>query len=175
MDNATVSEEIVDQAELPGAPAPDAFAALFNLLALIADQRAFKARLNGLSRALEAVTSGEKKLAQCRAAFDAHEASARAELEKERAALRKRQVAVEIAEGELIERREWIIANEAKWRNAGETDDLVLRGVRAPERSPIQKARAAHRAAAEQPVHSGFDGGEFPAGVTITRSPVQEA
>jgi hypothetical protein len=121
-ETGVMSEEPVEQ-PVPSAPAPDAFAALFNLLALIADQRAFKTRLSGLSRALEAVTSGEKKLAAARAAFDAHEASARAELGKREQAVRAREVAASVAEETLREHQADLVKQGAEIRR----QDLILR------------------------------------------------
>ena len=99
----------------------DAFTALFNLLALVADQRAFKTRLQGLHRALAAVDEGEKKLAADRAAFT----KMQAELAEAQAKLRKREVAAFVAEAALKEREAELRSREAALKAPTGGDDFV--------------------------------------------------
>jgi hypothetical protein len=66
---------------------------------------------------------------------------------------------------------------ELAWKHLGEPAD-VQSGFRHPEFTPLQKAQRAfaQQPAAELPLHSsGFDGGEFSAGVTLTRQPESPA
>jgi hypothetical protein len=79
-----------------GAPAPvqtpDALAIAFNLIALAADPRGFKKKLQGLHRALTAVDEGMARLAADRTAHDAHVAEATAELADREKKLRLREL-----------------------------------------------------------------------------------
>jgi hypothetical protein len=174
-----MSDETEEQSA-PGAPAPtpDAFTAVLGLIELVRNEAAFKRKLQGLHRALAAVDEGEKKLAAARTAFEEHEKTVRTEHAEERAALRKRQIAVQIEEEALVTREEHIRTLELAWKHLGEPAD-VQSGFREPEFTitPLQKAQRAfaQQPVAELPLRSGFDGGEFPADTTITRQPESPA
>lgn len=110
------TEDEADQpvSSIPAPPAPDAFTAVFGLIELVRNEAAYKRKLQGLSRALEAVTSGEKKLAADRAAFDQYETSVRAELdEREKAAL-AREVKAFTAEQALVNHELALAADRAE-------------------------------------------------------------
>jgi hypothetical protein len=174
-DERDPNETDVDQSEADHlTPATESAFELFkNLLALVANEKAFKVRLAGLHRALQAADETQKKLVAAQTEFEAYQTKVRAELAEELAALRKRQAAVEVGEGALVEREEHIRRLELAWKHLGEPAD-VQSGFRHPEFTPLQKAQRAfaQQPAAELPLHSsGFDGGEFPAGVTLTRQP----
>lgn len=129
---------------------PDSFKAVRDLIALVIDPRAVRRHLRQLHDALATVSTAQLALATERTAHDAHLAKDRAELEAERAAVQKRRVEVEIAEGRLVEREERIRELEAAWKNLGEPDD-VRSGFRSPEFTPLQKAQ---RAFAGRPISS---------------------
>jgi hypothetical protein len=139
-DTTDTATEQPDHRSVP----PDAFTVAFNLIALAADPREFKKKLQGLHRALTAVDEGMARLAADRAEHDRAIAAERAELAAERDALMKRRVDVHQAEASLAERREYIIKKEAAWKNLGEPDE-VIRGFQSPQYSPLEKARRAHR------------------------------
>jgi hypothetical protein len=92
--------------------------------------------------------------------------------------LRKRQIAVQIEEEALVTREEHIRTLELAWKHLGEPAD-VQSGFRESEftTTPLQKAQRAfaQQPAAELPLHSGFDGSEFPAGTSLTRQPESPA
>ncbi len=79
----------------------DEIARAHTLLAIIADPQATATRLAELEARLKACTAAEAKLANDRAAFDAHEQKTRAELDAEAAAIMKRRVELQTAEGAL--------------------------------------------------------------------------
>jgi hypothetical protein len=137
-------ETDIDAIEALPAPPHDAFAALENLLQLVADPKAFKSWLRGLHQALAAVTEGQAKLAAERKAFVEESAQERAALAVERADVEKRRTAVNAAEGLLTMRERCIADLEGQWKFVSETDPLVLSGMRAPEYgTALQKARRA--------------------------------
>jgi septal ring factor EnvC (AmiA/AmiB activator) len=173
-------------------PAPDAFAVLADLLALIADPRSAKQRLRALHDSLAAVSEGEKRLAAKAAEFAEHERKTRGELERRAAALEEQAAALasvrDRREFDLADREERIAELERQWRFVGEDDD-VRRGFRAAQFSGLMKARAAYGVAADAvvatpappPIRPSFlqtdddarrdvSGLEFPASTTVTRS-----
>jgi hypothetical protein len=119
-----------------------AFRAVFDLLALAASPRDFKQRVRGLHEALVAADEAQKRLTAAQTEFEAFRTKVRLELEKERASLRKRRIAVEVGEGALVEREERIRRLEALWKPLGEPEE-VRSGFREAELTPLQKARRA--------------------------------
>ncbi len=125
--------------------ASDPFTMLFNLLALLADSRAFKRSLQGLHRAMVSADEGTKRLAADRAAFADYERTTRGELERREGELDDREVSLK----SIKDRREWDLADreariadlERQWKF--DPDEDVRRGFRAPQFSALQKARAA--------------------------------
>jgi hypothetical protein len=126
---------------------PDAYSAVFDLLALVADHKGFRKRARELQRAETAVTQGQAKLAAERASFQAYEQRTRAELDARAVKVREGEVALanrkDAREEKLREREERVTEREDFWRNLGEDDD-VKRGFRAAEFSWRLKARAAY-------------------------------
>jgi septal ring factor EnvC (AmiA/AmiB activator) len=164
---------------------PADFAAVANLLALVVDMRSCKARLRSLHDALAATSAAQAKLDAERAAFAEHEAATRAALAKREAELDELQV--ELAniktarEFSLRDREQRIADLERIWAFAGETDEDVRRGIRAPQFSALAKAKAAFGISADQavtpptpPLRPAFlddtNGIPFPDHVTVTRS-----
>jgi hypothetical protein len=157
---------------------PDA-AAIFDLLALIANPRDFKVRLREFGQAIDAAEAAQMKLIADRAAFAEHETQARAALAKERAEIDERHDAVRVAEGLLAERQEQVAEQERAWRNLGEPE-MVTRGLQNPSAPAIAKARASYRSGnrdgtgrvpfIKQDADRRDVGGEpFPAHTTLTR------
>jgi hypothetical protein len=103
------------------APTPDAFTAVFGLIELIRNEAAFKRRLQGLHRALEAVDEGQVKLVADRAALEKD----RAEFAEAQAKLRKREVAAFVAEAALKEREAELRSREAALKAPTSGDDFV--------------------------------------------------
>jgi hypothetical protein len=126
----------------PHAPDPSAFAALTDLLALIADPRAFAARVVEFQRVIAAAASGQAKLAADRLAFAEHEKTVRAELDEESEKITDRRNAAYAAEGLIEEREQRIAKLEKAWRHLGEPDD-VISGFRSPANTPLEKAQRA--------------------------------
>jgi hypothetical protein len=124
-----MSEES-DQAGLPdigqsqSPPVPEAaFRAAFDLIALAADPRAFKARLRGLHEALSAVDQAHKKLVAAQSEFAVYEEKTRGKLGEREAAVRGREVAASVAEETLRERERGLIEQAAEIRR----QDMILR------------------------------------------------
>jgi hypothetical protein len=69
--DTTEADDAIEQSDHRPIPPDAAFAIAFNLIALAADPRAFKKKLQGLHRALTAVDEGMARLAADRAAHDA--------------------------------------------------------------------------------------------------------
>jgi hypothetical protein len=161
MSDTDTTDEMTERQ--PAERAPDGFAVFEQMLKLIADPQSFAKRMGELKRSIEAVADGEAKLAVDRAAFQEHERTVRAELQTERAAVDKRKLAVQAAEGMLSEREARIAALEKAWHNIGEPDD-VRRGFQDPAVPALEKARRAHGIG-----RMGFDGGSFPQGTSLTR------
>jgi hypothetical protein len=115
-------EDTVEQlASSMPAPTSDAFTAVFGLIELIRNEAAFKRRLQGLHRALEAVDEGQVKLVADRAALEKD----RAELVEAQAKLRKREVAAFVAEAALKEREAELRSREAALKAPTSGDDFV--------------------------------------------------
>ena len=124
-----MSEES-DQAGLPeigqpqSPPAPEAaFRAAFDLIALAADPRAFKARLRGLHEALSAVDQAHKKLVAAQSEFAVYEENTRGKLGEREAAVRGREAAASVAEETLRDRERGLIEQAAELRR----QDMILR------------------------------------------------
>jgi hypothetical protein len=136
-----------DQTELPATETPtftpDAFAALANLLALVADPKAIEARIRDLQQALAAVAEGQAKLAAERAAFDQHCATEREAI----ADIAARAEVVSKAEVELFGRKNAVAAREDAarevenaWRYVLESP-YVQSGFQSAEFEPFVKAK----------------------------------
>ena len=173
--------------------ASDPFTMLFNLLALLADSRAFKRSLQGLHRAMVAADEAEKQLVAKAAAFSEYERTTRAALERREGELDDREVSLKSIkdrrEFDLADREARIAALEREWRFVGEDDD-VKRGFRTAQFSALMKARASYGVSADAvmttpapappPIRPTFlqddadrrdvSGLEFPPSTTITRS-----
>jgi hypothetical protein len=167
---------------------PDAYSAVFDLLALVADHKGFRKRARELQRAETAVTQGQAKLAAERADFAKYEQKTREELTTQAAKLREGQVELatkkDAREEKLREREERVTEREDFWRNLGEDDD-VRRGFRAAEFSWRLKARAAYGYTNDAPldhvavemakqfprrtVRTDNTGAPFPESVSLTR------
>jgi hypothetical protein len=124
-----MSEES-DQAGLPdigqsqSPPVPEAaFRAAFDLIALAADPRAFKARLRGLHEALSAVDQAHKKLVAAQSEFAIYEEKTRGKLGEREAAVRGREVAASVAEQTVHERQADLVAQGAALRR----EDAILK------------------------------------------------
>jgi hypothetical protein len=134
-----------DTMTITRSPASDPFTMLFNLLALLADQRAFKRSLQGLHRAMVSAGEGTKRLAADRAAFAEYERTTRAALERREGELDAREVELKSIkdrrEFDLADREQRITALERQWNF--EDDPDVRSGFRAPQFSALEKARAA--------------------------------
>jgi hypothetical protein len=128
--------------ELPVIP-PSAFEVAFAMLTIIADAKAFGAKLRSLQEHQAAAAAAAAELITARSTFEQETASTRAELAAERGALDKRRLAVHEAEGLLAHREAVIRKLELAWRNIGEPD-TVISGFQDPERSALHKARRAH-------------------------------
>jgi hypothetical protein len=158
----------------------DTFAAVADLLALIVDPKATGARLRSLQSQQAAAAKAAAELATERAAFEQETARVRAELDADRTSLEKRRVGVSEAECSVARREEYIAGLEKQWKFMGETDPLVLSGLRSPEHgTPVQKARRAYGIdppleddVAPEPgceLTREIDGVPFPSSTTITR------
>jgi hypothetical protein len=79
---------------------PDAFVALAQLLRVMADPKASKAKLDELTLRQAAVTAGEAALAERSAAFERDSAAATAKIEKDRAAAAEMYAGAKAAERE---------------------------------------------------------------------------
>jgi hypothetical protein len=128
MDNSTVSEEPVDQAEVPGVPPAAvteaaAFTALTDLLAVIADPREHKRRLRGFHEALTAADAAQKNLVAASSEFEAFRSKAADDLAAREQAVRGREVAVSVAEENLRDRERGLIEQSAELRR----QDMILR------------------------------------------------
>jgi hypothetical protein len=97
-----------EQIAAPPAQPFDAFTAVANLLALIADERGCQARLAELKAQIDAAEKAMRKIEHVREAHDRALARDRAEIAAERSDLAKRQVAAERAEASLAETKERI-------------------------------------------------------------------
>jgi hypothetical protein len=143
-DERDPNETDVDQPEAEQlTPATESAFELFkNLLALVANEKAFKVRLAGLHRALAAADETQKKLVAAQTEFEAYQTKVRAELAEESAVIRKRRVELQAQEGQLSARQEHISRLEQAWRGLGEPAE-VQSGFREAEFTPLQKARRA--------------------------------
>jgi hypothetical protein len=90
--DTTEADDAIEQSDHRPIPPDAAFAIAFNLIALAADPRAFKKKLQGLHRALTAVDEGMARLAADRAAHDALVTKTTAELAEREKKLRAREV-----------------------------------------------------------------------------------
>jgi multidrug efflux pump subunit AcrA (membrane-fusion protein) len=91
---------------------PDAFSAVTNLVALLADPKAASARLTELQKQIEKAEAASAKLAADREQHAAAVAAAKAELDARGAALLKRETAAGIKERELIQREKVLEASK---------------------------------------------------------------
>ena len=94
------------EAEQLSAPAPPpateaSFAAVFDLIALVADPREARKRLRGYHEALVAVDQAQKQLLSAQTEFETYQTKIRTELEEQAALLERRRVAVHAAEQDL--------------------------------------------------------------------------
>jgi hypothetical protein len=167
-----------EQTELPAADlpaiAPDTFAALAALIALVVDSKACGARLRSLQEQQATAAKATAELTTARATFDQEMATARAELATERASLEKRRLAVHEAGVSLKCRENHIFDLEKAWRGLGEPDDQVLSGFKDPEHSALYKAKRAHGLLDEDapaPLREDRGGQPFPPDTTITHTP----
>jgi hypothetical protein len=142
-DDATATDDIA-------ATMPDPFSAVLLLLDAVADPKTTKSLVRNLAKLTRQITDAETKLSGLQAS--AAEIAGRlerdiGELQQREAALdareREREAALAEAREQLVEREQKIARLERAWRNLGEPAD-VLSGLRAPEFSSLQKARAAH-------------------------------
>jgi hypothetical protein len=124
-----MSEES-DQAGLPdigqsqSPPVPEAaFRAAFDLIALAADPRAFKARLRGLHEALSAVDQAHKKLVAAQSEFEVYQTKVRAELDERVKRVAAREAAARDAGETLRDREAELVRQFAELRRA----DAILK------------------------------------------------
>jgi len=127
MDNSTVSEEPVDQAELPGAPTPPATEAAFRIaldfIAVAADPREARKRLKGYYGALTAADAAQKNLVAASSEFEAFRSKAADDLAAREQAVRGREVKVSVAEQTVHERQADLVAQGAALRR----EDAILK------------------------------------------------
>ena len=108
-----MTDERMDEADVDQsvpAPAPDAFAAVLTLLALVTDPRAARQHLVAIRAATEAVEKSRAALATERAEFDKFSTGRAAELDAKANSLRDREVRVFRAEAGLAEREKVVAA-----------------------------------------------------------------
>jgi hypothetical protein len=124
-DERDPNETDVDQSEADHlTPATESAFELFkNLLALVANEKAFKVRLAGLHRALAAADEAQKRLLSAQSEFAVYEENARGKLGEREAAVRGREVAVSVAEQTVHERQADLVAQGAALRR----EDAILK------------------------------------------------
>jgi hypothetical protein len=123
-------------------PLVDNFAGLGQLIALMSDPAAAKARMLELEGKLKEIAKAEQALTARQVEFAEFEKSSRAELDKASVALTERRNRCYEVEGLLEERQERISKLEKSWKYLGEPADVIAR-VRSPERTPLEKAEFA--------------------------------
>jgi hypothetical protein len=117
----TDTDDIDEQPAVPPTPPFDAFTAVANLLALIADERGCQARICELKAQIDAAEKAMRKLEIVRASHDKAIAKDRAEIAAERSDLVKRQTAAMAAEAKLAEWKEKIVAFQYSQRGERDT------------------------------------------------------
>jgi hypothetical protein len=124
-DERNPNETDVDRSEAEQlTPATESAFELFkNLLALVANEKAFKVRLAGLHRALQAADETHKKLVAAQTEFAVYEEKTRGKLGEREAAVRAREVAVSVAEQTVHERQADLVAQGAALRR----EDAILK------------------------------------------------
>jgi hypothetical protein len=161
---------------------PQSWQQVFALISLAGSPREFKKRLHALARAIGEADAAQKKLAEDRAQYEAQLAKDCAELEQDRAAVTKRRVDVEVAEGRLAERKQRYVEMQKAWGDLklpGDTFAAFGGLTRAPLHTPLEIARFATEHGrlpdADEVVTLREDaqGNEFPASTTITRQSEQ--
>ncbi|MFY9771034.1 MAG: hypothetical protein WAK04_12470 [Xanthobacteraceae bacterium] len=182
-DANTDTDTAAEPAEHRPLNTPADFALAFNLIALAADPRGFKKKLQGLHRALTAVDEGMARLAADQAAFEKFKAKELGAIAEEKATATKRLLRAQEEERSIEQRREVIDKLERAWaglRLPGEPPEMFGSISRAEPYSAVAKARYAathdgalpdHPDAAIDSVRTGNDGEPFVAHTTLTRTP----
>jgi len=134
--------QIDTAAEPVTAPAPDGFAGVLGLIALITDATASKARLLELRAQFDAVGIASTKLAAARATFDEHAQRIRTDLEAKTSELRRRQVKLRGEEGQFFAERE-VFRRQKDALDAREGRGLIAVGDGGLMREPDETERAA--------------------------------
>jgi hypothetical protein len=168
-----VTDEPAIEQRLERTPMDD-FRRLFDLIALISSEKNLKSRVREFQRSEARAVAAQERLAADRAAHDAHVAKTLAELEAERAAVRKRQLDVAAAEGRLAEREQRYVELEKAWGDLKLPGHTPLFGTltQTPAHTPLQKARFAteHGRLPEDDevvtIRTDDHGMEFPEGLT---------
>jgi hypothetical protein len=158
--DTTEADDAIEQSDHRPIPPDAAFAIAFNLIALAADPRAFKKKLQGLHRALTAVDEGMARLAADRAAHDALVTKTTAELAEREKKLRAREVEHFAERGRFEETRK-ILRERPPVREHHPDDD----GWTAPAGSGMSRTFTERRTVRRGP----GDSSDFPVGTTLTR------
>jgi hypothetical protein len=124
-------------------PSPDAaFAALAELVAMVADPKLFAARLRSLQRTLATIAKDEGVLNGAETSFDEHEKSMLQDIEMENSALTKRRGTIFSEQPALELRKKRLAALKKAWHFFQEDND-VSSGFRSPSVPALEKARIA--------------------------------
>jgi hypothetical protein len=153
--------------DIPASIPADGFAGVSALISLIVNERQCNARLRQLKQAQADAEKAQTDVATARAAFEEFCTAEKAKLEKERDALREREVKVHAAEG-MIAHREKILAEQRA------TLDLRQGRVEHFAGGMMRELAPGYRDGDETPaeeVHVGRHDDNFAAGSTLTREP----
>jgi hypothetical protein len=164
-------------------PPDAAFAIAFNLIALAADPRGFKKKLQGLHRALTAVDEGMARLAADRVEHDRVVAADRAEIDERRKSAAHIWEIAKNAEARIADRERHVAELERAWsglRLPGQPPDTFGTLSQSKPFSGLEVAKYAaahdgalppHPDAPIDSVRTGNNDEPFPESTTISRQP----